>query len=692
VNILSDPPRLRVGTRLVVLALLAAVLGVSIEAQRATPAEAQRRPFVIASMGDSYAAGQGTPNVNASGCNVLSNLVALGQTIISVLDGGNLNVQFCDTPAQWSNRQCHRSNASPHLLASNALQTVRPDLAIEFFSVACSGATIRKPDLLGGLLTAYRGEEPGAGPDLAPQVDQLVQRFGDRQIDALIIGIGGNDIGFASTFANCITPLVACDGSSDTITAFLDAINGLDASYDALADAISRRLKVGNIYMVEYPRLWRDARNENCDNNPLALDPMTAHLTRDENNFIEQGHTLLNQRLRAAVQRHAGKGWIYVDGIVGAYDRHGYCMPDGGRFINRTFDAIEFQGQVSGMLHPNRAGYEVISDRILTKLSGLLVAPAAPSGLGVQNVQGTNAANPSVSRLTWSDNSANDEVTFQIAARRVGATTFEFDVVRRNVTSFQIAQQIPGPVLPTPTCIPAPANPCPPPPATTTTDYFVRACKTLFCSPWSAGLRTIRNPNQLPQPQGSSPAGTAPSNDIMVIPAPLIPGATVGVLELNPSALSVAADAVTTLNLSWTVPEPMVWRDLESVELVIGGPVPALRLRFDEASNTLSLLDDASGTYGEGVPPGSEATLETPYAVVYAAGIIVQGSGPAGRSVTMSVPVSFNPVVDGSDLLVSVIARADDGREEVDSAGAIFVGIRPAPADDASAGEEEGGE
>jgi hypothetical protein len=45
----------------------------------------------------------------------------------------------------------------------------------------------------------------------------------------------------------------------------------------------------------------------------------------------------------------------------------------------------------------------------------------------------------------------------------------------------------------------------------------------------------------------------------------------------------------------------------------------------------------------------------------------------------MSVPLSFKAAVDGSDLLVSVIARADDGREEVDSARAIFVGLRPLP-------------
>lgn len=662
--------------RFLLLALAATVIAMAVAGRSTPPAAAQPqpRPFVIASMGDSYAAGQGVPNVNAQNCGVLSNLAGLASTIIATFSdpaANNLNEQFCGTAPQWTNRQCHRSNASPHRLASNSFQAAHPELAVEFFSVACSGATIRDASPLGGLLTPYRGEEP-TGTLLGPQVDQLDQHFGARQIDALIITIGGNDIGFAPTFASCMVPLVDCNSSSGPIAAFLGALGGLDAGFDALADAINQKLKVANVYLVGYPRLWRNPENAVCDNNPIALDPMIAHLTREENTFIQQGHELLQQRLAQAAQRHASKGWIFVDGIPGAFDRHGYCASDAGRFINTTFDAIAFQGQLSGMLHPNRAGYDAIAGRILPKLSTQLVAPATPTGLGVQNILAPlGSISPSVSNLTWSDNSGNDEVTFQIASRATNETAFEFGVVRRNVNSFQIASL--RPTLAT-TCIPTVGNPCPQP-TTTITDYFVRACKTVACSPWSTGLRVSKVSNQLPQPQGTSPAGTAPSN---ALAAPAIPGATIGVLELNPSALVVAAGEATELQLSWTVPEPMVWRDLDSVELLITGNVTALRLRFDEATGTLSVFDETMGGFRDGVAPGSEAILETPYAAVNVAGTVVEGSGPTGRSVTLRVALSFKADAPAGAYLISVTARADDGRAEEDVSGAVFLGSVPA--------------
>jgi CSLREA domain-containing protein len=139
-----------------------------------------------------------------------------------------------------------------------------------------------------------------------------------------------------------------------------------------------------------------------------------------------------------------------------------------------------------------------------------------------------------------------------------------------------------------------------------------------------------------------------------------------GVASLTPDAAVVDAGEQVALTATWTVPEPMVWRDLAMVELrLTGADGSVVRAGFDEAAGTLgfneTLEGDATGT----ASPGSEGVLEGALATLHLGESRVQGSGPTGVQVTMVFVLSFRSVQEGQSYTISLFARGDDGREEL---------------------------
>src|SRR5262249_4235681 len=123
---------------------------------------AQIVPITIVSVGDSYASGEGAPDLAGP-----------------VVSGPRWRGDNRDSHALL----CHRSNNAAPVLAAKLISSIRP---ASFFHLACSGSTIAM--LTGPVNPAV----PGSG--------QLANaaRLTGGPIDALIISIGGNDVGFAA--------------------------------------------------------------------------------------------------------------------------------------------------------------------------------------------------------------------------------------------------------------------------------------------------------------------------------------------------------------------------------------------------------------------------------------------------------------------------------------------------------------
>jgi hypothetical protein len=140
---------------------------------------------------------------------------------------------------------------------------------------------------------------------------------------------------------------------------------------------------------------------------------------------------------------------------------------------------------------------------------------------------------------------------------------------------------------------------------------------------------------------------------------------SVGTVSLTPTDPSVAVHELLDYAFTWTVPEPLNWHDLESLQLRIRDDRKTiLWVHFDEASNTFSLCNKKTGRCTRDFAPGSSNRLRTPYATLYLADTSVVGSGPTGPSVTLHIPLSFKPLAAGRTFVVEVAASDDDGNED----------------------------
>ena len=95
---------------------------------------------------------------------------------------------------------------------------------------------------------------------------------------------------------------------------------------------------------------------------------------------------------------------------------------------------------------------------------------------------------------------------------------------------------------------------------------------------------------------------------------------------------------------------------------------------FDEASNTFALVDEETGRTGKAAPAGAEGNLETPQVTLYLRDSRVEGSGPAGPSVTLHLVLGLKPQTKGKTLVVEVAATDDLGNEDTFTpAGSLIV-------------------
>jgi hypothetical protein len=104
-------------------------------------------------------------------------------------------------------------------------------------------------------------------------------------------------------------------------------------------------------------------------------------------------------------------------------------------------------------------------------------------------------------------------------------------------------------------------------------------------------------------------------------------------------------------------------------------------MRWEEATNTISLFNEASGKFGPGFKPGSPNVLQSSQATLDLAETTVKavdsvlGSGPTSPSVQLNLALSFKPSAAGRTFVVEVAASDHLGHEEpFAKAGTLTVG------------------
>lgn len=151
-----------------------------------------------------------------------------------------------------------------------------------------------------------------------------------------------------------------------------------------------------------------------------------------------------------------------------------------------------------------------------------------------------------------------------------------------------------------------------------------------------------------------------------------------GAFDLSPSEATIREGERLTYDFAWTVPDPLNWHDLQSLELrILDGADPIFWLRFDEATATFTVLDPETRRHSRGHHAGTAGCLQFRDVTLDLADARVIGSGPTGPHVTLRLPVSFGRSHLGRHLTVEVRSTDDAGRvDPFTEAGTVTV--RPA--------------
>ncbi|MFN8643411.1 MAG: GDSL-type esterase/lipase family protein [Candidatus Binatia bacterium] len=332
--------------------------------------------YLVVAVGDSYASGQGAPD--------------------QPIDWWQLRF----TP-DWKNRRCNRS-AFAGATQAVALLQADPAFAGQPFtsrSFACSGASIER-----GMLAPYRGSEPPFDPAdvLPPQVEAVAQLSQQRAIDALIMTIGGNDILFEYIVAACVLGTGGCDLIDPVLQQRLAALGGrLGRLADALAQA---NVPPNRVFLLEYPDPTTATSGAWCDHQPTA--ELLGRVSSCEARWVSQCILpQLNSRLCAIAEQ---RGWHYVGGMAGGFQRHGWCAAN--QWINTIGDSLRAQAHWRGGVHPNPDGYAYIAGAtaaaVKDELLGAWTPPttcaapqlpafcAAPCGVSLGAIGTPNAGPP----------------------------------------------------------------------------------------------------------------------------------------------------------------------------------------------------------------------------------------------------------------------------------------------------------
>jgi len=336
------------------------------------------KDLVFAVLGDSYASGEGNPDYHGQvksgslddiACEVTE--LAAGLTpmfddydpVHSISDKDRYGVDMQNAP-NWLDLSAHRSMQSGHvqalrLISSHLHNSVGWSTTVLTFAV--SGAKTVHIDRESQEFfhqTRFPHTPDGRCTDCA-QIHELAEAVGNRPIEALILSIGGNDLGFSELIKKAVTGSIN-DADGDAV---IQALADLPARYEAINALIESELNVGQVYLAGYPTDLLTRTNGDTGAGCGVLDIEIQKLSKREADlFRGWGEALQGVQQVIADQL----SWTYVD-VADEYIGHGYCTNE-QTFLRSAERSCRIQGDVLGALHPNARGHAVYRDRIFEAL------------------------------------------------------------------------------------------------------------------------------------------------------------------------------------------------------------------------------------------------------------------------------------------------------------------------------------
>ena len=295
-------------------------------------------------------------------------------------------------PAYWQEPNAYRSYRSGHSLAARLFESENEYGAdrVTFLSFARTGSKIRD-----GLLGPRTTDTPLLGANMSldvwtknrGQIQEVRDTILGRRIDALMITVGVNDLGFSGALTNLVendasilSALGVHHDSREKVARDREKQikTDLPRDFELLKQSVDSMLNPRHVLITEYPAgLFTKFNDQNrvVDGGPCGIfTGALGNLDLD----VNDGRTIrhLGQLLNGLIQTKASQfGWTYVDGIEHGFNGHGYCAKH-SYFVSAEESCLH-QGDFEGMVHPNEKGHTVTRDRIVQAMRKMLLTEEA---------------------------------------------------------------------------------------------------------------------------------------------------------------------------------------------------------------------------------------------------------------------------------------------------------------------------
>ena len=320
---------------------------------------------LVVSLGDSMASGEGVPDT--PGVYTLGETLTQTTSTLARVFSGNVRLST-KKAADWKNRRCHRSARAGHALTASALERRDPKSSVTYISLACSGAEIAHV-----IDKEYAGIQPlpNSGK-VDPQLEVLRELVGSgsgtrgRRIDALLLSIGVNDLGFSGIVKSCAKNWNTAHGSGDPHCVYDSGASSkltpggtIDQSYAKLGEALRDSLDVADVFITDYPGAPFGQSRGGCG---LLGIPRFGIASREAAAMAGVGLQLYWAVGRAA----AASGWNWVPGMSNAFAGHDYCAAE--PYLVSIERSMVQQGTYFGAVHPTRTGHVALANLLLDSI------------------------------------------------------------------------------------------------------------------------------------------------------------------------------------------------------------------------------------------------------------------------------------------------------------------------------------
>lgn len=308
------------------------------------PARVKVKDKLIVGLGDSYAAGEGNPDIPAT--------FTKGKKDLDFLFGFKLQVapRKDNDKVSWLDRRCHRSMYSYQFKTALQFALDNPQKSVTYVSYSCSGATTPE------IMEVEQKSKEGGGK-VPVQLDTLREALGaktnqTREIDYLLLSTGGNDVGFSMYVSYVIVrglarKLVAGGVNKEELKKsggkFKDLLlKPVEGNYYRLHSALLNkengiRIKgcepekpCDRILLTPYPDIFRNESEILCEVDRQEFDiPFLPDQTRGARlklmkDYVYDPLNALQLTIKDA-EIASKLGWTVVEGHLNAYSKHGFC-------------------------------------------------------------------------------------------------------------------------------------------------------------------------------------------------------------------------------------------------------------------------------------------------------------------------------------------------------------------------------